>query len=156
MSSATMHTNHGPVEIEFFDEDAPKTVENFRTRLRPQGSTLTTRPDGRVTIAGGWEAGAPAAGGGLQLRFTPVACGVRMRVGAPPPGAGIEYSAFFAHRPRRHGAVISDGSQRIRARSGPSVSLLDGYASADNAHLVRAVLGFPPGSPHDDLTICAG
>jgi peptidyl-prolyl cis-trans isomerase B (cyclophilin B) len=30
MSSATMHTNHGPVEIEFFDEDAPKTVENFR------------------------------------------------------------------------------------------------------------------------------
>jgi len=25
-----MHTNHGPVEIEFFDEDAPKTVENFR------------------------------------------------------------------------------------------------------------------------------
>jgi peptidyl-prolyl cis-trans isomerase B (cyclophilin B) len=30
MSSATMHTNHGPVEIEFFDEDAPKTVDNFR------------------------------------------------------------------------------------------------------------------------------
>ena len=30
MSQATMHTNHGPVEIEFFDEDAPKTVENFR------------------------------------------------------------------------------------------------------------------------------
>src|ERR671936_985985 len=30
MSSATMHTNHGPVEIEFFDEDAPNTVENFR------------------------------------------------------------------------------------------------------------------------------
>jgi peptidyl-prolyl cis-trans isomerase B (cyclophilin B) len=30
MSSAKMHTNHGPVEIEFFDADAPKTVENFR------------------------------------------------------------------------------------------------------------------------------
>jgi peptidyl-prolyl cis-trans isomerase B (cyclophilin B) len=30
MSNATMHTNHGPVEIELFDEDAPKTVENFR------------------------------------------------------------------------------------------------------------------------------
>ena len=25
-----MHTNHGAIEIELFDEDAPKTVENFR------------------------------------------------------------------------------------------------------------------------------
>ncbi len=31
MSTATMHTNHGPIELELFDEDAPKTVENFRT-----------------------------------------------------------------------------------------------------------------------------
>jgi peptidyl-prolyl cis-trans isomerase B (cyclophilin B) len=30
MSTATLHTTAGPVEIEFFDEDAPKTVENFR------------------------------------------------------------------------------------------------------------------------------
>ena len=30
MSQATLHTNHGPVEVKFFDEDAPKTVENFR------------------------------------------------------------------------------------------------------------------------------
>ena len=29
MSKATMHTNRGPIEIEFFDEDAPKTVDNF-------------------------------------------------------------------------------------------------------------------------------
>jgi peptidyl-prolyl cis-trans isomerase B (cyclophilin B) len=30
MSKATLHTNHGPISVEFFDEDAPKTVENFR------------------------------------------------------------------------------------------------------------------------------
>jgi peptidyl-prolyl cis-trans isomerase B (cyclophilin B) len=29
MSQATMHTNHGQIELELFDEDAPKTVENF-------------------------------------------------------------------------------------------------------------------------------
>jgi peptidyl-prolyl cis-trans isomerase B (cyclophilin B) len=31
MSAATLHTNAGPITIEFFDADAPKTVENFRT-----------------------------------------------------------------------------------------------------------------------------
>ena len=30
MSTAKLHTNHGTIAIEFFDEDAPKTVENFR------------------------------------------------------------------------------------------------------------------------------
>src|SRR5580765_8489640 len=30
MSIATMSTNHGDIAIELFDEDAPKTVENFR------------------------------------------------------------------------------------------------------------------------------
>jgi peptidyl-prolyl cis-trans isomerase B (cyclophilin B) len=31
MSTATLHTTAGPIELEFFDSDAPKTVENFRT-----------------------------------------------------------------------------------------------------------------------------
>ena len=30
MSIATMSTNHGDITIELFDEDAPKTVENFK------------------------------------------------------------------------------------------------------------------------------
>ncbi len=30
MSHATLHTNAGPIGVEFFDADAPKTVENFR------------------------------------------------------------------------------------------------------------------------------
>ena len=30
MSQATMSTNHGDISFELFDEDAPKTVENFR------------------------------------------------------------------------------------------------------------------------------
>ena len=36
MSELTLHTNHGPISIELFDEDAPKTVENFR-RLAGEG-----------------------------------------------------------------------------------------------------------------------
>ncbi|MGH3055646.1 MAG: peptidylprolyl isomerase [Gaiellaceae bacterium] len=30
MSSATLHTSRGPIELELYDGDAPKTVENFR------------------------------------------------------------------------------------------------------------------------------
>jgi peptidyl-prolyl cis-trans isomerase B (cyclophilin B) len=30
MSTATMQTTNGPIVFELFDEDAPKTVENFR------------------------------------------------------------------------------------------------------------------------------
>jgi peptidyl-prolyl cis-trans isomerase B (cyclophilin B) len=31
MSGATLNTSKGPIAVELFDEDAPKTVENFRT-----------------------------------------------------------------------------------------------------------------------------
>ena len=30
MTQATIHTNHGAIELELFDDDAPATVENFR------------------------------------------------------------------------------------------------------------------------------
>jgi cyclophilin family peptidyl-prolyl cis-trans isomerase len=36
MSQATMHTSHGAIVLELFDDDAPKTVENFR-RLAGEG-----------------------------------------------------------------------------------------------------------------------
>jgi peptidyl-prolyl cis-trans isomerase B (cyclophilin B) len=36
MANATLHTNHGPIEVELFDEDAPKTVGNF-TKLAGEG-----------------------------------------------------------------------------------------------------------------------
>jgi cyclophilin family peptidyl-prolyl cis-trans isomerase len=30
VATATLQTNHGEIELELFDEDAPKTVQNFR------------------------------------------------------------------------------------------------------------------------------
>jgi cyclophilin family peptidyl-prolyl cis-trans isomerase len=30
MSTANLHTTHGTISLEFFDDDAPKTVANFR------------------------------------------------------------------------------------------------------------------------------
>jgi peptidyl-prolyl cis-trans isomerase B (cyclophilin B) len=34
MSEATLQTNHGPIRIELFPEDAPKTVDNFEDLAR--------------------------------------------------------------------------------------------------------------------------
>jgi cyclophilin family peptidyl-prolyl cis-trans isomerase len=34
MTHATLHTTHGAVSLELFDEDAPRTVENFTTLAR--------------------------------------------------------------------------------------------------------------------------
>jgi len=31
VSSATLNTSQGPIAVELFDDDAPKTVENFKT-----------------------------------------------------------------------------------------------------------------------------
>ena len=36
MANATIHTNHGAIEVELFPDDAPKTVENFEA-LAGQG-----------------------------------------------------------------------------------------------------------------------
>jgi cyclophilin family peptidyl-prolyl cis-trans isomerase len=34
MSTAVLKTNHGDINVELFDDDAPKTVENFRKLAR--------------------------------------------------------------------------------------------------------------------------
>ena len=34
MANATLHTNHGAIELELFPADAPKTVENFEKLAR--------------------------------------------------------------------------------------------------------------------------
>jgi Peptidyl-prolyl cis-trans isomerase (rotamase) - cyclophilin family len=39
MSAATLHTNHGPIVIELFDDDAPKTVENFASSRATASTT---------------------------------------------------------------------------------------------------------------------
>jgi cyclophilin family peptidyl-prolyl cis-trans isomerase len=64
-----MQTNHGPVELELFDEDAPKTVENFLTLSRKgfyDGLTFhRVIPD--FMIQGGCPEGTGRGGPGYQF-----------------------------------------------------------------------------------------
>ena len=73
MSQATLHTNHGPVVVELFDEDAPKTVENFR-KLSSDGvydGLSFHRVIKDFMIQGGCPLGTGTGGPGYQFEDEP-------------------------------------------------------------------------------------
>jgi peptidyl-prolyl cis-trans isomerase B (cyclophilin B) len=69
MSQVTLHTNHGAIEIELFDDDAPKTVENF-LRLSREGfydGLIFHRVIPGFMIQGGDPKGTGSGGPGYQF-----------------------------------------------------------------------------------------
>jgi peptidyl-prolyl cis-trans isomerase B (cyclophilin B) len=69
MSQATLHTNAGPITVEFHDEDAPKTVENFR-KLAGEGfydGLVFHRVIPDFMIQGGCPEGTGTGGPGYQF-----------------------------------------------------------------------------------------
>jgi cyclophilin family peptidyl-prolyl cis-trans isomerase len=69
MTNATMKTNHGTIEIELFDEDAPKTVENFK-KLAGDGfydGVIFHRVIEDFMIQGGDPTGTGTGGPGYQF-----------------------------------------------------------------------------------------
>lgn len=69
MSTAVMHTNAGQITIELFDDDAPKTVENFR-KLAEDGfydGLVFHRVIRDFMIQGGCPQGTGTGGPGYQF-----------------------------------------------------------------------------------------
>jgi peptidyl-prolyl cis-trans isomerase B (cyclophilin B) len=69
MTTATLHTSHGPIALELFAEDAPKTVENF-TRLAREGfydGVIVHRVIPDFMIQGGDPTGTGTGGPGYQF-----------------------------------------------------------------------------------------
>jgi cyclophilin family peptidyl-prolyl cis-trans isomerase len=69
MTNATMQTNHGSIELELFDHDAPKTVENF-TKLAREGfydGVIFHRVIQDFMIQGGDPTGTGSGGPGYQF-----------------------------------------------------------------------------------------
>ena len=69
MSTATLHTNHGAIEVELFDEDAPKTVENFLKLARDgfYDGVIFHRVIEGFMIQGGDPTGTGTGGPGYQF-----------------------------------------------------------------------------------------
>ena len=69
MSEATLQTNAGPITVLFFDEDAPKTVDNFR-KLADDGfydGLIFHRVIKDFMIQGGCPEGTGTGGPGYQF-----------------------------------------------------------------------------------------
>jgi peptidyl-prolyl cis-trans isomerase B (cyclophilin B) len=69
MATATLHTNHGAIEVELFPEDAPKTVENF-TKLAEDGfydGVIFHRVIPDFMIQGGDPTGTGSGGPGYEF-----------------------------------------------------------------------------------------
>jgi peptidyl-prolyl cis-trans isomerase B (cyclophilin B) len=69
MTAATLHTNHGAIDIELFDEDAPKTVENFLKLARDgfYNGVVFHRVIPDFMIQGGDPTGTGSGGPGYQF-----------------------------------------------------------------------------------------
>src|SRR5213596_3086586 len=69
MSTVTLHTNHGAIEIELFSDEAPKTVENFE-KLAGDGfydGVIFHRVIPDFMIQGGDPTGTGSGGPGYQF-----------------------------------------------------------------------------------------
>jgi peptidyl-prolyl cis-trans isomerase B (cyclophilin B) len=69
MTNATIHTNHGAIAIELFDDDAPKTVENFLKLARDgfYNGVVFHRIIPDFMIQGGDPTGTGSGGPGYQF-----------------------------------------------------------------------------------------
>jgi peptidyl-prolyl cis-trans isomerase B (cyclophilin B) len=97
MSKATLHTNHGPIAVELFDEEAPKTVANF-VKLAGDGfydGVIFHRIIPDFMIQGGDPTGTGSGGPGYQFEdefnSQPVVRGALAMANAGPNTNGSQF-----------------------------------------------------------------
>jgi peptidyl-prolyl cis-trans isomerase B (cyclophilin B) len=97
VSSATLHTNHGSIEVELHDGDAPRTVENFR-KLAGDGfynGVIFHRVIPDFMIQGGDPTGTGTGGPGYtfedEFNDHPVARGALAMANAGPNTNGSQF-----------------------------------------------------------------
>jgi peptidyl-prolyl cis-trans isomerase B (cyclophilin B) len=97
MSNATLQTNQGTIELELFDGDAPKTVENFR-KLAADGfydGVIFHRVIPDFMIQGGDPTGTGSGGPGYtfedEFNDHPVARGALAMANAGPNTNGSQF-----------------------------------------------------------------
>jgi cyclophilin family peptidyl-prolyl cis-trans isomerase len=132
MTTATIQTNHGPIEVELFPEDAPKTVENF-TKLAQDGfydGVIFHRVIPDFMIQGGDPTGTGSGGPGYQFEDEPnahkVERGVLAMANAGPNTNGSQFFIVTAQA-----CPWLDGKHTVFGRVTSGLDVVDAISELD-------------------------
>jgi cyclophilin family peptidyl-prolyl cis-trans isomerase len=145
VSAATLHTTKGAIAIELFDDDAPKTVENFRT-LAEKGfydGVLFHRVIPDFMIQGGDPTGTGSGGPGYEfedeINDNKV---VRGALAMANRGPGTNGSQFFIVT--ADACPWLDGKHTVFGRVTDGLDVVDAISSVETG---------PNDRPRDDVKI---
>jgi peptidyl-prolyl cis-trans isomerase B (cyclophilin B) len=140
MTNATLHTNHGAIEIELYPDDAPKTVENF-VKLAGDGfydGVIFHRVIPDFMIQGGDPTGTGSGGPGYT--FEDEANDKRVERGAlamANAGPNTNGSQFFIVT--TDAAPWLDGKHTVFGRVTNGMDVVDAISAVDRDHSDKPV-----------------
>jgi cyclophilin family peptidyl-prolyl cis-trans isomerase len=132
MSAATMHTNHGAISVELYDEDAPKTVENFLKLARDgfYDGVIFHRVIPDFMIQGGDPTGTGSGGPGYQFEDEfndrKVARGALAMANAGPNTNGSQFFIVTTEA-----APWLDGKHTVFGRVTDGMDVVDAISEVD-------------------------
>ena len=145
MSRATLHTNHGAIELEFHDADAPTTVENFR-KLAGEGfynGVIFHRVIPDFMIQGGDPTGTGSGGPGYEFEDEfndhPVARGALAMANAGPNTNGSQFFIVTADA-----CQWLDGKHTVFGRVTSGMDVADAISQVETG---------PSDRPREDIVI---
>ncbi|MGZ4334780.1 MAG: peptidylprolyl isomerase [Gaiellaceae bacterium] len=145
MTTFTMQTNHGTIEVELFDDDAPKTVENFK-KLAADGfydGIVFHRVIEDFMIQGGDPTGTGSGGPGYQFEdeFNDHSV-VRGSLAMANAGPNTNGSQFFIVT--ADACPWLDGKHTVFGRVTSGMDVVDAISQVDTG---------PGDRPRDDVRI---
>ena len=145
MTNATLLTNHGAIAVEFFDDDAPKTVDNFLKLARDgfYDGVIFHRVIPDFMIQGGDPTGTGRGGPGYTFDDEPsphpVARGALAMANAGPNTNGSQFFIVTAEA-----CPWLDGKHTVFGRVTSGMEVVDAISSVPRDSSDR---------PRDDVTI---
>ena len=132
MSTATLQTNHGAIDVELFDDDAPKTVDNFLSLARKgfYDGVIFHRVIPDFMIQGGDPTGTGTGGPGYtfedEFNDHPVARGALAMANAGPNTNGSQFFIVTADA-----CPWLDGKHTVFGRVSDGMDVVDAISSLE-------------------------